>query len=81
MSGKTLRNVMRIVHLVAAIPIFMFLYSPIAGDPTLGMVVRFIIIPIVALAGLAMWQQPRVLKLLNGGSRPVVATGKSAGVR
>lgn len=81
MSGKTLRNVMRIVHLVAAIPIFTFLYSPIAGDPTLGMVVRFIIIPIVVLAGIAMWQQPRVLKLLNGTPQRVSAMGKSAGSR
>jgi hypothetical protein len=69
MSNKNLRRVIRLIHLIAAASLGLYLYSPIAGDPTLGVIVRFVMIPIIVLTGIALWQQARLNKLINGSTR------------
>ena len=69
MSNKTLRNVIRIIHLVAAAAFGMYFYSPIAGNETLKLIIQFVTLPSIALTGLALWQQAYLSKLLNRNAR------------
>ena len=69
MSNKNLRNVIRIVHLIAAATFAMYFYSPIAGNETLKLIIQFVTLPSIALTGLALWQQAYLNKLLNRNAR------------
>ena len=69
MSNKNLRNVIRIVHLIAAAVFGMYFYSPIAGDETLRLVIQFVTLPSIVLTGLALWQQAYLNKLLSRNTR------------
>src|SRR6478672_6891902 len=57
MSNKNLRNVIRIVHLIAAATLGVYFYSPMAGDETLRLIIQFITLPSIVLTGIALWQQ------------------------
>ena len=65
MSNKNLRNLIRIIHLIAAATLGMYFYSPIAGDETLRLIIQFVTLPSIVLTGTALWQQAYVNKLLN----------------
>ncbi|MBI3165092.1 MAG: hypothetical protein IPG44_12545 [Anaerolineales bacterium] len=65
MSNKNLRNLIRIVHLIAAAAFGAYFYSPIAGNETLKLIIQFVTIPSIVLTGLALWQQAYLNKLLN----------------
>lgn len=73
MSNKNLRNVIRIIHLIAAASLGLYFYSPIAGDETLGLIIRFVTLPGIVLTGIALWQQVHLNKLLNNGKRKSAA--------
>jgi hypothetical protein len=55
-SGATKRLVLRWIHLVIAIPILGYIYSPFAELPNYAAVTRFIFAPIIILAGYWMWR-------------------------
>lgn len=65
MSNKQLRNVVRLVHLLVAAFMAVFIYSPLRLDNTVTVIAQVLIVPVVALSGLVMWQQPAVVKLFN----------------
>ena len=69
MSNKNLRNVIRIIHLIAAATLGMYFYSPIAGDETLRLIIQFVTLPSIVLTGSALWQQAYLNKLLNRNRR------------
>ena len=69
MSNKNLRNVIRIIHLIAAATLGMYFYSPIAGDETLRLIIQFVTLPSILLTGIALWQQAYLNKLLNRNTR------------
>jgi hypothetical protein len=75
-SGKQLRMTMRIIHVVGAALIGAFVYSPWASIPWFLALMQFGVIPILSLSGFVMWQQARVIKLLQGGH--VIAGGSTA---
>ena len=75
MSNKKLRNVIRIIHLIAAGTLAMYFYSPIAGDETLRLIIQFVTLPSILLTGIALWQQAYLNKLRNRKARE---TRKSA---
>ena len=77
MSNKKLRNVIRIIHLIAAAALGMYFYSPIAGDETLRLIIQFVTLPSMVLTGIALWQQAYLNKLLNRNTRK--STAGSAG--
>ncbi len=64
-SNKNLRNVIRIIHLVAAVTFGMYFYSPISGDQTLRLIIQFVTLPGIALTGIALWQQAYLNKILS----------------
>lgn len=55
-SASTTRVIVRWIHLVLAIPVIGYVYSPFENLPDYAPVVRFIAIPIIALTGLWMWK-------------------------
>ena len=55
-SKATQRTILRWIHLVLAIPILGYIYSPLAELPNYASVTRFVFAPIMILAGYWMWR-------------------------
>ena len=55
-SAATQRTIFRWIHLVMAIPIAGYVYSPFEELPNYAPVVRFVAIPVIVLTGLWMWK-------------------------
>ena len=65
MSNKNLRNLIRVIHLIAAAALGLYFYSPLSGDETLRLIIQFATLPSILLTGLTLWQQAYLNKLLN----------------
>ncbi|MEL6403016.1 MAG: hypothetical protein AAFN11_13565 [Chloroflexota bacterium] len=66
MSNKTFRQVIRIGHIIEGILIALFIYSPtLAANSTYIALMQFVVFPAIAISGLLLWQQPRVLKFVR----------------
>ena len=71
MKESTKRTIVRWIHLVLAIPIICYVYSPFEELPNYAPVVRFISIPVLALSGLWMWKGHLLRRLFSkGGKQP-----------
>src|SRR3979490_168465 len=55
MSNVTKRAILRWIHLIFAIPIVGYVYSPYAELPNYAPVVRFVSIPVLILSGFWMY--------------------------
>ena len=55
MSNATKRAILRSIHLILAIPIIGYVYSPFAELPNYAPVVRFVCIPVLILSGYWMY--------------------------
>src|SRR5437016_11676457 len=55
MSNTTKRAILRSIHLILAIPIIGYVYSPFAELPNYAPVVRFVSIPALILSGYWMY--------------------------
>lgn len=55
MSNATKRSILRSIHLIFAIPIIGYVYSPYAELPNYAPVVRFVSIPVLVLSGYWMY--------------------------
>jgi predicted tellurium resistance membrane protein TerC len=55
-SAATQRTIFRLFHLVLAIPIIGYVYSPFEQLPDYAPVVRYVAIPVLILTGLWMWK-------------------------
>ena len=70
-SAATQRIIVRWLHLVLAIPIIGYIYSPFEQLPDYAPVVRFIAFPVIFLSGLWMWKGHLVRRLFaKGTSQP-----------
>jgi thiosulfate reductase cytochrome b subunit len=65
MKDATKRSILRWIHLVLAIPIIGYVYSPFAELPNYAPVVRFVSIPVLALTGFWMWKGHVVRRLIS----------------
>ena len=54
-SNATKRSILRWIHLIFAIPIIGYVYSPFAELPNYAPVVRFVSIPVLILSGFWMY--------------------------
>ena len=54
-SRATTRSILRCVHLIFAIPILGYIYSPFAELPNYAAVTRFVFAPVIILAGYWMY--------------------------
>jgi hypothetical protein len=55
MSNATTRTILRWIHLIFAIPIIGYVYSPFAELPNYAPVARYIAFPVILLTGLWMY--------------------------
>ena len=54
-SNATKRSILRWIHLIFAIPIIGYVYSPFAELPNYAPVVRFVCVPVLILSGFWMY--------------------------
>jgi hypothetical protein len=64
-GAATQRLIFRWIHLVLAIPIIGYVYSPFEQLPDYAPVVRFISIPVLVLTGLWMWKGHLLRRLFS----------------
>ena len=55
MNNATKRSILRSIHLIFAIPIIGYVYSPFEELPNYAPVVRFVSIPVLILSGFWMY--------------------------
>jgi hypothetical protein len=55
-SNATKRSILRWIHLILAIPILGYIYSPFQELPNYAPAVRFAFVPVIMLAGYWMWR-------------------------
>lgn len=65
MSPTTVRRILRWGHIVASGVIGTYLYSPLAADPVFATLTHYVVFPLMALSGIAMWQQGRLTRLFR----------------
>ena len=68
-SAPTQRIIFRWLHLILAIPIIGYVYSPFAELPNYAPVVRYIAVPVIVVSGLWMWKGHLVRRIF--ARRPV----------
>jgi thiosulfate reductase cytochrome b subunit len=62
------RTVLRWVHILCAIPIVGYIYSPFALLPDYATPTRFVFLPLMVLTGLWMWKGHVVRRLVSGNA-------------
>ena len=65
MRETIIRIIVRWVHIVCAIPIVGYIYSPFANLPDYATPTRFVFFPIMLLSGLWMWKGHYVRRALS----------------
>jgi len=69
MKETTKRSIFRWIHIVLAIPIIGYVYSPFKELPNYAPIVRFVAVPVIVLTGLWMWKG-HVLRRFIAKRRP-----------
>ena len=65
MSDAAKRSMFRWIHIIFAIPIIGYIYSPFEEIPNYAPVVRFVVVPAIVLSGLWMWKGHVVRRLIS----------------
>jgi thiosulfate reductase cytochrome b subunit len=65
MKQGTARKFLRWLHLIVAIPILGYIYSPFEKLPDYAPATRFVFFPIMVVSGLWMWKGHVVLRILS----------------
>jgi hypothetical protein len=69
------RTIARWIHIIVAIPIYGYLYSPFEKLPQYAFPARYIFFPLMVLTGLWMWKGHVVRRLVSRRpARPNTAT-------
>ena len=75
MKEATKRSIFRWIHIVFAIPIVGYIYSPFEEIPNYAPVVRYVALPVMVLSGLWMWKGHVLRRLIS--RRPAQQTAMS----
>jgi len=65
MTEAAKRSILRWIHLVCAIPIIGYIYSPFEAIPDYAPLTRFVFLPVMLLSGLWMWKGHWVRRLVT----------------
>jgi len=68
MNSSTKRSILRWIHIILAIPIAGYVYSPFENIPQYAGPTRFVFLPLLVLTGLWMWKGQAVRRLFSKGS-------------
>jgi len=66
------RTVFRWIHIIFAIPILGYIYSPFEKLPDYAFKTRFIFVPVMVLSGLWMWKGHVVRRLVSRSAQIMV---------
>jgi hypothetical protein len=77
MNQSTIRTIFRWIHIVLAIPIIGYIYSPFDQIPNYARPTRFIFVPVLILSGLCMWKGHVLRRLVS--KRSPSTTGMKTG--
>jgi len=64
MSQGIARTIFRWIHIVFAIPILGYIYSPFDKLPSYAFKTRFVFVPVMVLSGVWMWKGHVVRRLI-----------------
>ncbi len=64
-SGAVGRSILRWIHIIFAIPILGYIYSPFEEIPNYAPAVRFVFVPVLVLSGLWMWKGHVLRRLMS----------------
>ena len=64
-SNAIKRSIVRWIHIVFAIPIVGYIYSPFEEIPNYAPAVRFVFLPLMVLSGFWMWKGHVVRRLIS----------------
>ena len=64
-SPSMQRSIFRLIHIILAIPIVGYVYSPFENLPDYAPVVRYIALPVMVITGLWMWKGHWVKRLFS----------------
>ena len=56
MKDSTKRSIIRSIHIILAIPILGYIYSPFEQIPNYAPATRFVFVPVLVLSGFWMWK-------------------------
>ena len=70
MKEATKRSIFRWIHIVFAIPIIGYIYSPFKELPNYAPVVRYVAFPLIAVSGLWMWKGHLLRRFFSKRSAP-----------
>jgi thiosulfate reductase cytochrome b subunit len=65
MKDATKRSIIRWIHIVFAIPILGYIYSPFEKIPNYARPTRFVFVPVMVLSGLWMWKGHVLRRLIS----------------
>ena len=65
MNPGTQRWIVRSIHLIVAIPILGYIYTPFEKLPDYAPATRFIFVPVMIISGLWMWKGHVVRQLIS----------------
>jgi thiosulfate reductase cytochrome b subunit len=65
MSQGVVRTIFRWIHIVFAIPILGYIYSPFDKIPGYAAPTRYVFVPVMVLSGLWMWKGHVVRRLFS----------------
>jgi hypothetical protein len=70
MKEATKRSIFRWIHIIFAIPIAGYIYSPFDQIPNYAPITRFFFVPVLVLSGLWMWKGHVLRRLFSKKSAP-----------
>ncbi|MEF1326967.1 hypothetical protein [Vibrio sp. M260121] len=70
MNGQLVRLVLRWTHIFCALLVGAALYSPLKTNDAFMTLTLFVLVPLVAITGVMMWKQGKVMKLIGQSHRP-----------
>jgi len=72
MKQSTKRSILRWIHIVLAIPIAGYVYSPFENIPEYAGPTRYVFFPVLVLSGLWMWKGQSIGRLFTKRSPEAV---------
>lgn len=66
MTASRLRTTLRWFHILVAFLLGAYFYSPFAGAEWMLPIIKFVLIPLLVVSGVAMWKQPQLMRRLRG---------------
>ncbi|MEO1715858.1 MAG: hypothetical protein AAFR76_01990 [Planctomycetota bacterium] len=65
MTGKSFRTAVRAGHIVLSLVLGTYLYSPWSENPAFTAITLYVVFPLMALSGVALWKQAIIMRWIK----------------